>query len=93
MYDADNRTEGVMAHKFQVGEFVEFKPLGTKAVGLFKITMRMPAEFRAAGWQYRIKSNQEGFERIVYEWDLSPSIVPEATYEPLSPPKRSARRA
>ena len=81
-----------MAHKFQVGEFVDFKPLGTKAVGLFKITMRMPGEFRAAGWQYRIKSDQEGFERIVYEWDLSPSIVPEATQEPVRPRKRSAKR-
>jgi hypothetical protein len=82
-----------MAHKFQVGEFVEFKPLGTKVVGLYKITMRMPVEFRAAGWQYRIKSEQEGIERIAYEWDLSPSIVPEATQEPFSPRKRSSKHA
>lgn len=82
-----------MAHKFQVGEFVEFKPLAAKAAGLYKITMRMPGEFRAAGWQYRIKSEQEAIERIAYEWDLSPSIVPEATQEPLGLRRRSSKHA
>ena len=82
-----------MAHKFQVGDFVEFKPTGSKQGGLFKIVMRLPEEFRAMGWQYRIKSDQEGFERTVYEWDLSPSIVPETTYEPMKAFKRAGRRA
>ncbi len=81
-----------MGHKFRVGDFVNFKPMGAK-VGLFKIVMRIPEEFRAAGWQYRIKNDQEDFERTVYEWDLSPSSFTEADYEPVRPLKRSGRRA
>ena len=80
-----------MAHKFRVGDFVDFRPIGAKVAGLFKIIMRMPVEFGASGWQYRIKSDQEGFSRTVYEWDLSPSIIPEESYEPLQTTKRAGR--
>ena len=78
-----------MAHKFEVGDFVEYKPIGLKT-GLFKITRRMPEEFQAADWKYRIKSDQEGFERTALECDLSPSIVPDmASFEPVKPLRRA----
>jgi hypothetical protein len=73
-----------MAHRFQVGKFVDFKPIGSKAVGLFKIIKHLPEEFRAADWRYRIKSDQESFERTVFEWELSLSIVPEAAQNRLT---------
>ena len=44
-----------------------------------------PEEFPATDWMYRIKSDQEGFERTVLECALSPSIVPETSYERSSP--------
>jgi hypothetical protein len=65
-----------MAHKFPVGQLVEYKPTAAK-VGLFKVVQHMPEEFKAADWMYRIKSPQEEFERTVMECHLSPSIVPE----------------
>ena len=78
-----------MAHRFQVGDFVDFMPTGSKVFVRFKIVKRMPEEFPAADWRYRIKSDHEGFERTVFEWDLSPSIVPEAPYQPLRPSRRA----
>jgi hypothetical protein len=79
-----------MAHKFQVGDVVDFRPAGSKGVRLFKIIKCMPEEFQAADWRYRIKSDQEGFERTVFEWDLSPSIVPEEPYQPVKPLRRAS---
>ena len=79
-----------MAHKFKAGDVVEYKPVGMKTA-LFKVLRRMPEEFRATDWNYRIKSDQEGFERTVLECDLSPSIVPEGKYEPLAPLRRAGR--
>ena len=81
-----------MAHRFQVGDFVAFKPAGSKDVGHFKIIQRLPEEFRAADWRYRIKSEQEGFERTVFEWALSPSIIPEAPAAPVAPVRRTGSR-
>lgn len=81
-----------MAHRFQVGDFVAFKPAGSKDVGLFKIIQRLPEEFRAADWRYRIKSDQEGFERTVFEWALSPSIVPEQLAQPINRRRRTGSR-
>jgi hypothetical protein len=77
-----------MPHKFDVGQLVEYKPIGAK-VSVFKIVGRMPEEFQAVDWKYRIKSDQEGFERTVLECDLSPSIVPEDTYEDVKPLRRA----
>ena len=77
-----------MAHKFSVGQAVEYKPIGAK-VGVFKVVKQMPEEFRAVDLKYRVKSPQETFERNVLECDLSPSIIPEEQYEPM----RSLRRA
>ena len=79
-----------MAHKFHVGDIVDFKPAGSKNVGLFKILKLLPEEFQAADWRYRIKSGQEGFERTVFECDLSPSIVPEAKSSQTTKPRRRA---
>ena len=82
-----------MAHKFHVGDFVDFKRAGSKNVGLFKILKLLPEEFQAADWRYRIKSEQEGFERTVFEWDLSPSLVPEAdVYETTRLRRRAGSR-
>jgi hypothetical protein len=78
-----------VAHKFRIGELVSFKAIGQK-LGLYKIIRHMPEEFQAIDWKYRIKSDQEGFERTVLECDLSPSIVPEDTYGPVKPLRRGA---
>ncbi len=77
-----------MAHKFSVGQSVEYRSIGAKT-GVFKIVKQMPEEFRATDLKYRIKSNQETFERNVLECDLSPSIVPEEQYEPMRPLRRA----
>ena len=77
-----------MAHKFAVGQAVEYRPIGAKT-GVFKVVKQMPEEFRATDLRYRIKSGQETFERKVLECDLSPSIIPEERYEPMRPLRRS----
>jgi len=77
-----------MAHKFAVGQAVEYKAIGAK-VGVFKVVKQMPEEFRAVDFKYLIKSNHETFERNVLECDLSPSIVPEEQYEPMRPVRRA----
>ena len=81
-----------MAFKFKAGDLVKYKPVGL-ALGLFKVIRRMPEEFQAADWKYRIKSDQEGFERTVLECDLSPSLVPEQeVFEPVKPLRRAGGR-
>jgi hypothetical protein len=77
-----------MAHKFSVGQAVEYQPIGAQ-VGYFTVVRQMPEEFQAIDRKYRIKSVQEGFERNVLECDLSPAIVPEELYGPLRPLRRS----
>ena len=77
-----------MAHKFYVGQAVEYKPMGGK-VCYFTVVRQMPVEFQAIDLIYRIKSVQEGFERNVLECDLSPSVVPEDQYGPLKQIRRS----
>ena len=79
-----------MAHRFKVGQLVEYKPIGAK-VGLYKVLRYLPEEFAATDWMYRIKSDQEGFERTVLECALSPSIVPEMSYEEVKPLRRAGR--
>jgi hypothetical protein len=80
-----------MAHKFRVGERVSFKPMGQK-VGHYTVIRHMPEEFLAIDRKYRIKNNQEGFERTVLECDLSLSLVPEEAYEPVRPLRRASSR-
>ena len=77
-----------MAHKFKVGQAVEYKAVGSKT-SIFRVVQQMPEEFQAYDWKYRIKSDQESFERNVLECDLAPSIVPEAEYEPVKPLRRA----
>ena len=77
-----------MAHKFFVGQAVEYKPIGAQ-VGYFKVVRQMPEEFQAIDRKYRIKSVQESFERNVLECDLSPSIIPEQEYAPMKPLRRA----
>ena len=68
-----------MAYKFSVGQAVKYKPIGAK-VGCFKVVRQMPEEFQAIDRKYRIKSDQESFERNVPECDLRPSTFPEAVW-------------
>ena len=79
-----------MAHKFKVGQMVEYKPIGAK-VGLYKVLRHLPEEFPATDWMYRIKSDQEGFERTVPECALSPSTVQETSYDEVKPLRRAGR--
>jgi hypothetical protein len=77
-----------MAHKFKIGDMVEYTAIGSKAT-LFRVVRQMPEEFQAFDWKYRIKSDEESFERNVLECDLSPSIVPDAVYERVKPIRRA----
>lgn len=79
-----------MAHRFRIGDLVSFKAVGQK-LGLYGVVRQMPEEFRAVDWKYRIKSDQENFERTALECDLSPSIIPEQAYELLKPLRRAGR--
>ena len=48
----------------------------------------MPEEFRAFDRKYRIKSEQEGFERNVLECDLRESEKPKSLYATVLPMRR-----
>ena len=61
-----------MSFKFSTGQAVEYKPNGGM-LGLYTVIRQMPEEFRAFDRKYRIKSDQEGFERTVLECDLQES--------------------
>src|ERR1044072_1320340 len=80
-----------MAHRFRIGDLVSFRAVGQK-LGLYKVVRQMPEEFPAVDWKYRIKSDQEDFERTVLECELSPSIIPEQAYEPIKRLRRDGRR-
>ena len=60
-----------MAHRFAVGEDVEYRPTGGQT-SLFKVVRQMPVEHLAVDLRYRIKSTRETFERNVLECDLQP---------------------
>ena len=79
-----------MSHRFKVGQLVVYKPIGAK-VSLYKVLRHLPEEFPATDWMYRIKSDQEGFERTVLECALSPSVVPETSYDDVKPLRRAGR--
>jgi hypothetical protein len=61
-----------MSFKFNVGQAVEYKPIGG-LLGRYTVVRQMPEEFRAFDRKYRIKSEREGFERNVLECDLRES--------------------
>ena len=77
-----------MAFKFSVGQSVEYKPTGGQ-VALFTVVRQMPEEFRAIDRKYRIKSDQESFERNVLECDLRRPSGPPETYAAILPLRRS----
>jgi len=79
-----------MSFKFVVGQAVEYKPAGAGAkVGLFKVMRQMPEEHYAIDRRYRIKSEEEGFERNVLECDLSEAVGREDEYSPVRPLRRT----
>ena len=59
-----------MAHKFPVGQSVEYQPKQGR-VRLYTVTKQMPQEDGQFAFKYRIKNEQEGFERNVWEYDLT----------------------
>jgi len=73
-----------MSFKFTVGQAVEYKPTGGM-LGLYTVVRQMPEEFRAFDRKYRIKSQQEGFERNVLECDLRESERAESLYSKVLP--------
>ena len=79
-----------MAHKFKVGQLVEYIPIGGK-VSLYKILRLLAEEFAATDWKYRIKSDQEGYRADRARMYLSPAIVPETLYEEVKPLRRVGR--
>ncbi|MBX3447071.1 MAG: hypothetical protein KF895_00485 [Parvibaculum sp.] len=61
----------MQAHKFQIGETVEFTAGGSyppAARGQYQVLRQLPSE--GAGFQYRIKSLADGHERMVREGQL-----------------------
>lgn len=77
-----------MSFKYDVGQAVEYKPIGGN-IGLFTVVRRMPEEHGAFDRKYRIKSTREGFERNVLECDLNPSDKPESMYGTVVLPRRT----
>ena len=61
-----------MGFKFAVGQAVEFKPQNGP-VSLCTIVRQMPEEDGQSDFRYRIKIEQETFERNVFEYDLTAS--------------------
>lgn len=80
-----------MSFKFSVGQAVEYKPTGGM-LGLYSVVRQMPEEFRAFDRKYRLKSEQEGFERTVLECDLQESEQPESLYAKVLPMRRQGGR-
>ena len=63
-----------MTHKFTVGQAVEYKPRQGE-VSLYKVVRQMPQEHTQFDFSYRIKSDQDGCERSVFECDLTPATI------------------
>ena len=80
-----------MSFKFSTGQAVEYKPTGGM-LGLYTVIRQMPEEFRAFDRKYRIKSEQEGFERTVLECDLQELEQPESLYAKVLPMRRQGGR-
>ena len=59
-----------MAHKFPVGQAVEYKPRQGE-VSLYTVLRQMPQEHTQFDFSYRIKSEHDGCERNVFECDLT----------------------
>jgi hypothetical protein len=74
-----------MSFKFFVGQAVEYTPVGEKVAGLYKITRQMPREEQAFDLKYRIKSENEAYERNVLECQLSSDVHPRSEYAATKP--------
>jgi hypothetical protein len=68
-----------MGFKFAVGQAVEYKP-PSGPVRLCTIVKQMPQEDGQFDFRYRIKNEQETFERNVLEYDLTASNKPANLY-------------
>jgi hypothetical protein len=73
-----NLKGATMPFKFFVGQTVEYRPIGEKAAGLYKIVRLMPEEERAFDLRYLIQSAVEAYARNVPECDLSSDVGPES---------------
>ena len=70
-----------MKHQFTVGQIVELKPsvMRLAAAGQYEVTLLMPEpDVSSASPRYRIKSDEEIYQRIVPESDLTLSTRPTA---------------
>jgi hypothetical protein len=83
-----------MSFKFFVGQAVEYRPVGEKIAGLYKIVRQMPKEEWAFDLRYLIKSKAEAYERNVLECQLSSNVRAESDYPTTKPrpPQGSHRR-
>ena len=68
-----------MGFKFAVGQTVEYKP-ANGPISLCTIVKQMPTEDGQFDFRYRIKNEQETFERNVFEYDLTASDKPANLY-------------
>jgi hypothetical protein len=68
-----------MGFKFAVGQAVEYKP-ANGPISLCTIVKQMPKEDGQFDYRYRIKNEQETFERNVFEYDLTASDKPANLY-------------
>ena len=68
-----------MRFKFAVGQTVEYKPVNGQ-ISLCTIVKQMPEEHGQFSFRYRIKIEQEKFERNVFECDLTASEKPANLY-------------
>ena len=62
-------------HKFAIGAAVRFSPGAFESAavkGSYTIVRQLPPELRDC--QYRVKSSQDGHERIVRESQLTPGL-------------------
>lgn len=69
-----------MSFKFLVGQAVEYRPLGEKTAGFYRIMRQMPKEEQASDLRYLIKSQAEAYERNVPECQLSSDVGAESEY-------------
>jgi hypothetical protein len=68
-----------MTHKFLVGQAVEYRPKQGN-ICLYTVVKQMPQEDGQFDFKYRIKNEQEGFERNVWEYDLTVADQPPNLY-------------
>jgi hypothetical protein len=83
-----------MSFKFLVGQAVEYRPIGEKTAGLYRIMRQMPKEEQAFDLRYLIKSEAEAYKRNVPECQLSSDVGAESEYPTTKPrlPRSSHRK-